>query len=469
MKRKVLWLIALVIISITLAACSDEKAKGSESEGNAKDEEQDQETESEASTIPEAALSMDKTLKQEQGIMVEELLHKKQSMDEDAFEKYYEETFKPKMEKEVATYVKEHPKATADEVYDYLVYLLGSGRYGEGAEQAKSYTPKFEEPDFPTGTDTVTTVDGEAVEKTSNAVLLIDASGSMKAKIGGKTQMALAKEAIGKFAEGLPDDGNVSLVVYGHVGTGSDADKKKSCSAIETMYKLDNYNAKKFSKALDSFSASGWTPLAGAINKAKEILKPYQGKKYKNTVYIVSDGVETCGGDPVKAAKKLAESDIQAKVNIIGFDVDNKGQRQLKNVAEAGNGEYATVRSKEELSQQITEEWSPSLTSIAWIHKEKVGPWEEMDEENRMAKKLSKFRNASRNEHMRLNDAARSLVMKDFSKSDRLGKVKDLKESMFEMRQEYMRKISEKNKAKIEVEIERIDKLVDEWKAQWGD
>jgi len=39
----------------------------------------------------------------------------------------------------------------------------------------------------------------------------------------------------------------------------------------------------------------------------------------KNVVYVVSDGIETCGGDPVKAAEELHTSNIKAVVNISGL------------------------------------------------------------------------------------------------------------------------------------------------------
>ena len=71
---------------------------------------------------------------------------------------------------------------------------------------------------------------------------------------------------------------------------------------------------------------------------------------------MVSDGIETCGGDPVKAAKELNRSDIKAVVNIIGFDLDDEGQRQLKAVADAGGGEYSSVDSKVELDKYFEEE-----------------------------------------------------------------------------------------------------------------
>ncbi|KOP78240.1 hypothetical protein ACFFHH_21220 [Cytobacillus solani] len=54
----------------------------------------------------------------------------------------------------------------------------------------------------------------------------------------------------------------------------------------------------------------------------------------------------------------------EAKVNIIGFDVDDDGQKQLKQVAEAGGGNYATVRDKSEFEDVILKKWKPSIFQL---------------------------------------------------------------------------------------------------------
>ncbi|MFB6475935.1 hypothetical protein ACFCW7_24045 [Paenibacillus glucanolyticus] len=55
--------------------------------------------------------------------------------------------------------------------------------------------------------------------------ILLDASGSMKAQVNGKSKMDSAKEAIESFADKLPNNADVSLRVYGHKGTGDQKDK----------------------------------------------------------------------------------------------------------------------------------------------------------------------------------------------------------------------------------------------------
>lgn len=182
--------------------------------------------------------------------------------------------------------------------------------------------------------------------KQLNISVLIDASGSMKAYVGGEQMMALAKDAVKRFGAGLPEESIVSLRVYGHEGTGSTADKGMSCASNELLYSPDVYEETSFNEALSQFDAAGWTPLAAAIKAGGEDLRVKASANTQNMIFVVSDGVETCGGNPVEEAKKLANSDLDAEVNVLGFNLDSEGQKQLKKVAEEGNGKYANVKSR---------------------------------------------------------------------------------------------------------------------------
>lgn len=191
-------------------------------------------------------------------------------------------------------------------------------------------------------------------EKKVNIMILVDASGSMAGRVDGGVKMDLAKQAVKDFAGKMPEGANVSLTVYGHQGSNHQKDKAKSCKSIEEVYPLDTYDEGKFNQALGQFQATGWTPLAGAMKKAKQQLEGES--KAENIVYVVSDGIETCGGDPVQAAKNLHTSNINAVVNIIGFDID-EGQKALEAAAKAGGGEYSSVDSKVDLEEHFEDEY----------------------------------------------------------------------------------------------------------------
>ncbi|MDL4842139.1 vWA domain-containing protein [Aquibacillus rhizosphaerae] len=196
-----------------------------------------------------------------------------------------------------------------------------------------------------------------------NVALLLDASGSMANYEHDYTRMELAKEAIQQFVEDLPKTANVALYVYGHVGSGSDEDKTKSCSTIDEVYPLANYSTDEFTEALHQFDPAGWTPMAGAIKKVQEDFKELHEEQNSNVVYIVSDGVETCDEDPVKSIESLADSDINPLVNIIGYQVDNEGLVQLREMAEASDGRYVNATSQEDI---ITEFEQTSNMAGLW-------------------------------------------------------------------------------------------------------
>ncbi|MDR6227044.1 vWA domain-containing protein [Desmospora profundinema] len=247
------------------------------------------------------------------------------------------------------------------------------------AEDFRPYVKKFEDFDTsvidieagPGGIREIEVPEGQEV----NVVILLDASGSMAEKVEGGQKMDLAKASVQNFVANMPKGANVSLQVYGHKGSSSKSDKDVSCSSIEEIYKLGQYDDKKFQSALKAVKPAGWTPLGGAIEYAKDSLADHTGGNVQNIVYVVSDGIETCDGDPVAAAEELHESDIEAVVNIIGFDVDDEGQEALLDVANAGGGTYQSAETKVALEEyfegefrRLREEWQ----QWAKVHEEKA-------------------------------------------------------------------------------------------------
>lgn len=239
-------------------------------------------------------------------------------------------------EEDFASTIEDFPaeKMTADEIVNGIVEWYAMD-YSGVREPLISFEPDYGEYGI-TKKET----------KQLNISVLIDASGSMKAHVGGERMMDLAKDAVKRFGEGLPEDAFISLRVYGHKGTGSGADKSMSCTSNELFYSPELYEGAKFNEALSKFDAAGWTPLAAAIKAGGEDLQTKASSTTHNMIFVVSDGVETCGGNPVEEATKLAASDLNVEVNVLGFNVDSEGQKQLKQVAEKGNGKYANVKSK---------------------------------------------------------------------------------------------------------------------------
>lgn len=70
----------------------------------------------------------------------------------------------------------------------------------------------------------------------------------------------------------------------------------------------------------------------------------------------MTDGEETCGGDPIKTAKELRKHHI--KVNVIGFDFKEGFNGQLHAIAGAGGGKYYEAHSQKDMNRIFTMEAS---------------------------------------------------------------------------------------------------------------
>ncbi|MEN2467408.1 VWA domain-containing protein [Ornithinibacillus sp. FSL M8-0202] len=184
-----------------------------------------------------------------------------------------------------------------------------------------------------------------------NVLVVLDVSGSMANEINGKSMMDIAKDSIREFTSSLPNEANVGLRVYGHEGARTGKTPEQSCEVSELVYEIQPINATEFNSVIDPFIPTGWTPIGLSLEQAKEDFANFPGETNTNLVYIVSDGAETCGGDPAGAAKELAESNIQSIVNVIGFNVDIEGQSHLREIAEAGGGIYANAGDEDQLNE----------------------------------------------------------------------------------------------------------------------
>lgn len=451
-----------VLICLFLAGCQ-EKPEANEAPVASPKIEENKTTDKE--DIPAAATDIQGMLAQQPGKLVEAHMDPEieaaRTVNFTQYMNYYDKTFKNIMEDELLSYFQEHKEMDSDQIYDYLVYQLGSGQYQDYYDQLLAIEHGYEMPELPEGEDEI-----EIVKRSkTNVVILMDASGSMKANVAGGSKMKLAKEAIEKFTEELDEEVHVSLLAYGHKGTGNQADKELSCTTIEDVYPLRQFNQTDFQKAMDSFQASGWTPLAGAIEEAIKILEPYGTGEYRNIVYVVSDGIETCGGDPVAAAKQLYDSNIEAKVNIIGFDVDDEGQNQLKQVAEAGGGQYATVRDQSEFEEVLLKKWKPSIFQV--ISQQGVKLHESVHFKEDLVNIYSLLTNLSDREAIRVSDAAYLLKRNELISEEDAHRVIDRSKEMKEFRNTHFKEIKDEKEAEADAAKEKIDQEVKQWKEKW--
>ncbi len=164
----------------------------------------------------------------------------------------------------------------------------------------------------------------------NNMVFIFDASGSMWGQIKGVAKIQIAKEVLAGMVMDLPEGSNVGLVAYGHR-------KEGDCSDVEELIPLGSLNKEKLISTFRAINPKGKTPITLSIQTTADKLKTVQEE---TTIILVSDGKETCAGDPCELVRKLKESGARFVMSVIGFDVSGEEKKQLECIAKAGGGAY---------------------------------------------------------------------------------------------------------------------------------
>jgi hypothetical protein len=112
-------------------------------------------------------------------------------------------------------------------------------------------------------------------------------------------------------------------------------------------------NRESIRRAIAGLRPLGQTPIAYALNQAS---RDFGALRDDRAVVLVTDGIESCGGDPAWAASELREQGII--VHVIGFGLGNakdEDTASLRAVANASGGRYVTAGSAEELKVALAQ------------------------------------------------------------------------------------------------------------------
>jgi len=176
----------------------------------------------------------------------------------------------------------------------------------------------------------------------SSLVFVLDGSGSMWGRVDGKIKIVEAKQVMGDLLTGVPAGVEVGLVAYGHR-------RKGDCTDIETLANFGT-PVSTIAEQIQKISPKGKTPITTSLQRGADLLS---GKEGNATLVLVSDGIETCEGDPCALAEQLRSQGIDLVIHTVGFGVGHGAQRQLQCIAEKGGGNYYHANSGEDLRKAL--------------------------------------------------------------------------------------------------------------------
>jgi len=215
-----------------------------------------------------------------------------------------------------------------------------------------------------------------------NIELILDASSSMSESVAGTIKIEAAKQAIIDLLDTLPDGCNVGLRVYGHRYDA--AGKDTSCMDTEVLWEiqsLDEGAREEIKTILAGITAKGMTPIAYCLEQA---MTDFEGKTGTNSIILISDGKETCGGNPESIADEIHQLTNGLKIYVIGFDVSS--DEQLRSIASKADGEYYPAADAAELASKLKEavqevvQEATSKTPFVFVDNFDRGPKEDWDQ-----------------------------------------------------------------------------------------
>jgi hypothetical protein len=120
---------------------------------------------------------------------------------------------------------------------------------------------------------------------------------------------------------------------------------------VRPLGPLDSSGKADLGRMIAGLRPIGATPIALSLKTAGAELAKHDA--FCGLV-LITDGKETCQGDPVGEAAQLAKNlKITFGANVVGFDV-GKDRAALEQIASAGKGKYFNADSAEELAEALS-------------------------------------------------------------------------------------------------------------------
>jgi von Willebrand factor type A domain len=181
-----------------------------------------------------------------------------------------------------------------------------------------------------------------AFESTASTYLIIlDTSSSMLEVIDGEVKIDVAKSVIVDLLNNLPDTAIIGIREFG------------GCGRSELIAPVGQIQRQLLQTEILALDAAGATPIAYALEQTQADLTNISDPQL---VLLISDGMETCGGDPVQSAKDLIGLGYDLQMHIVGFDISRNvtARDQLIEIAQATGGVYYDAENSEQLRQALS-------------------------------------------------------------------------------------------------------------------
>ncbi|MCA8934292.1 MAG: pre-peptidase C-terminal domain-containing protein [Rhodospirillaceae bacterium] len=188
--------------------------------------------------------------------------------------------------------------------------------------------------------------------------IILDASGSMLQPMGGGTRFNVAVEALRQIVNGvLPAGTPFAVRVFGQGAPGScDTDLEVALAPLEPQ-QVEAAIAPLVPVNLAR------TPIGASLAQVPADMAAAAGP---HLVVLLTDGEETCGGDPQAEIERLRAAGTSLRINIVGFAINDAAlAATFRDWAQLGGGAYFDAGDPATLLAALSDAVSPTVTVLA--------------------------------------------------------------------------------------------------------
>ena len=141
-------------------------------------------------------------------------------------------------------------------------------------------------------------------------VIVFDASGSMWNRLEGDlSRIEVARNVMGNYFVDRDPDAPYAIVAYGH-------NRRGDCGDIEVVTPMGRHIGAGQANRIVGLIPQGMTPLTDALRVARDQIPDTAEAA---DIVLITDGLETCGGDPCALATQFASEGIALRAHVVGF------------------------------------------------------------------------------------------------------------------------------------------------------
>lgn len=173
-------------------------------------------------------------------------------------------------------------------------------------------------------------------------LFILDTSGSMHGE-----KIAMANRVLLQMLKKRPRNTEVALRIFNqHANT-----LEESCKGSETILDFNDYDVQVFKETLNNIQVNGQTPLAYTLDEA---WYDFPEKDKKREIVMITDGQDTCDGDPCERAWYISKY-YGVTVNVIAIDVDKPDLKNLMCIPKRAGGRFYDIKDQSGLMQSASE------------------------------------------------------------------------------------------------------------------